>query len=450
MNYPIRISGLAGFSIIWLGQIISVLATSMSSFALSLWVIQESGSVTVYGLTRVFHLTPILLLSPLAGVLIDRYNRKWMMMLSDLLAVLATALILLLSILGELQVWHILAAAAFQGIGNAFQGPAYSAAIGMMIPKEHYGRASGMMSLMKSGPAVLAPLLAGALYPLVGLSGLLALDVTTFFVAILTLRFIPIPHLPRTAPASADLSTLWQESLYGLKYIFTRSGLLGMELVFFFGNLFGGMALTVIAPMILRRTDGDSLALGTVLSASALAGVAGALVMSVWGGPKRRIHGVLLGTFISCCFGLALVGIGQGLLIWIIGSMIFASLSPLVNGCETAILQAKVAPDVQGRVFAAVNFISWFTNPLSPLVAGLFADQLLEPWMDSQNGWAQALGSVFGNHPGAGMGLLITLCGLGAALAGLAGYLSPSLRNLEYDLPDHDQNGTLKKITVTT
>ena len=93
----------------------------MSSFALSLWAIQESGSVTIYGLTRVFHLTPILLLSPLAGVLIDRHNRKWMMMLSDPLAVLATALILLLSILGELQVWHILAA-AFQGIGNAFQG----------------------------------------------------------------------------------------------------------------------------------------------------------------------------------------------------------------------------------------------------------------------------------------------------------------------------------------
>jgi MFS family permease len=276
------------------------------------------------------------------------------------------------------------------------------------------------------------------------------LDVITFFVALAALSLVRIPQPPRTTDGLTSRGNLWQESFYGLKYILARRGLLGMEMVFFFGNLFGGMALTVVTPMILARTGGDSLTLGSVLSASAIAGVAGALIMSAWGGPKRRVHGILLGTFISCFFGLALVGVGHAPMIWIIGSVIFAGLSPIVNGCETAILQAKVAPDVQGRVFAAVNFISWFTNPISPLIAGLLADQLLEPWMASQSSFAQILGSVFGNHPGAGMGVLITLCGLSAALVGLAGYLFPALRNLEDELPDYDCLVTLKKATRIT
>jgi MFS family permease len=439
-------SGVTGFFIIWIGQVISVLATSMSSFALSLWIIQQSDSATVYGLSRVAYVTPILLLSPIAGVIIDRYSRKWIMILSDLIAALATVIILAFALRGDLQVWHIMIATIFQGIGTAFQGPAYSAAISTMIPKKHYGKINGLMSLMRSGTAVLAPICAGALYPVMGINGLLLIDLTTFVIAVIALGLVTIPSPVKSTENTPSKGSLWEESFFGVKYLLQHRSLFYMEMMFFFGNLFGGMASTLFSPMILKITEDNSLTLGFVLSASTIASVVGALIMSAWGGPKRRVHGVLLGTFISCLFGLTVVGLGKSPLVWIIGGVIFAGFNPIVNGCEMTILQTKVPPDVQGRVFSAVNFVSWFTNPIAPIIAGLLADDVMEPLMLSGSNLASTLGTVFGNQPGSGMGLIISLCGIGAALAGLAGYLFPSLRNVERDLPDHNVEPELQKV----
>src|SRR5215216_6792105 len=181
MNRP---TGLFGFTLVWLGQIVSVLATNMSLFALTIWVFEKTRSATALGLMQVFFITPLLIITPFAGVMVDRHNRKLMMMVSDLIAGLATISVLLLQFFGVLEVWHLYVAAIFQGLGNAFQWPAYSAAISTMIPKEQYGRANGLMSLIDAGPGVIAPLLAGALLPIIGLSGILSLDVSTFLLAI--------------------------------------------------------------------------------------------------------------------------------------------------------------------------------------------------------------------------------------------------------------------------
>lgn len=153
-----RPSGMAGFTIVWFGQIVSVLATNMTAFAQSIWVYQETGSVTALGLVQVCFIVPFLILSPIAGVMVDRYNRKLMMMISDAVAILPTAGLLILSATGRLEVWHFYVAAAFQGIGNTFQWPAYSAAISTMVPKEQLGRANGMMTLIEAGPGVFAPI----------------------------------------------------------------------------------------------------------------------------------------------------------------------------------------------------------------------------------------------------------------------------------------------------
>src|SRR6266508_3235359 len=193
-----RPTGMFGFTIVWLGQIISVLATNMSAFALTIWVFQKTGSATALGLVQVFFITPFLIISPFAGVMVDRHNRKLMMMVSDLLAGLATVAILLLQFFGVLQVWHLYLAAIIQGLGNSFQWPAYSAAITTMIPKEQYGRANGMMSLMEVGPGVFAPMLAGALLPIISLTGILSIDVVTFILAILILLSVHIPQPLRT------------------------------------------------------------------------------------------------------------------------------------------------------------------------------------------------------------------------------------------------------------
>ncbi len=432
-----RPTGMVGFTLVWVGQLVSVLSTNMTAFALTIWVFEETGSATALGLMQVFFITPYLLITPFAGVMVDRYNRKLMMMVSDLVAGLATISILVLQLTGHLQVWQLYAAAVFQGLGNAFQWPAYSATISLMVPKEKYGRANGMMSLIDSGPGVLAPLMAGALLPLIGLTGILSLDVITFILAITILLFVFIPQPPRTAEGAVSQENMFKEATFGFKYIFARPSLLGLQLVFFFGNLCMGIAFTVLAPMILLRTGNNTVSLGLVQSAGAIGGVVGGIAMSLWGGFKRRVHGVLAGWMIASFFA-SLIGFSVWLPVWI-GAMALSSLfNPLINGSNQAIWQSKVSPDMQGRVFSARTLIAWLPNPISPLIAGLLADYVLEPAMSVPGGLSLSLGGLIPPGPGAGMALLIILGSIGGLLAGLTGYFVNPIRNAEDLLPDHD------------
>jgi MFS transporter, DHA3 family, macrolide efflux protein len=437
-NKTNRPSGMFGFTLVWLGQIVSVLATSMSTFALSIWVFEKTGSATALALVQVFFITPFLIITPIAGVMVDRHNRKLMMMVSDLAAGLATIAILVLQAFGVLEVWHLYAAAIFQGLGNAFQWPAFSATISTMLPKEKYGRANGMMSLVEMGPGVVAPMMAGALLPLIGLTGILSLDVATFILAILILLFVFIPQPVRSEEGAQSQGHILQEAAFGFRYIFARPSLLGLQLVFFFGNLCMGIAFTAISPMVLLRTGNDSVSLGVVLSAGAIGGVVGGVIMSFWGGFKRRVHGVLAGWIVSSVF-FSLVGVGTWLPFWVAMSALASLPGPLLNGSNQAIWQSKVPPDLQGRVFSARLLIAWITNPISPLIAGLLGDYVLEPVMRVSGG---VLPSTFGwltpPGPGAGMGLLIFLSCFGGVIAGVWGYLNPYTRNAETILPDHE------------
>jgi MFS family permease len=439
MSSITRPTGLFGFSLVWLGQLVSLLATGMTQFALTIWVFEKTNSATALGLMQVFFITPFLIISPLAGALVDRHDRKLMMMVSDLGAGLATVTILILQAAGRLEVWHLYATAIVAGLGNAFQWPAYSAAITTLVPKAHYGRANGMMSLLEAGPAVFAPLLAGALLPLIGLTGIMTIDVITFMLAIGVLLIVNVPPPARTeAGRQATSGGLLHEAAFGFHYIFQRPSLLGLQLVFFGGNLAAGIIFTVLAPMILTRTGNDEAALGVVLSAGAVGGVVGGLVMSAWGGTKRRVHGVLLGHILVGLFGNMLLGLGRGVPGWAVPMFLGMAAIPWINGSNQAIWQAKVAPDVQGRVFAARRLIAWLTNPLAPIIGGTLADFALEPAMRSGSGLSAVFGGLVGSGPGAGMALLITACGLLTVAAGIVGYLVPAVRNAEDVLPDHD------------
>ena len=340
--------------------------------------------------------------------------------------------------MGILQFWHLYVASMIYGLGNAFQWPAYSAAISTMVPKEQYGRANGMMSLIEAGPGVFAPLLAGALLPLIGLTGILVIDVVTFSFAVGALLIVHIPQPERTMEGAQSKGSVWQEAVFGFKYIFARPSLLGLQMIFFFGNLFSGILFTLLAPMVLARTDNNSLMFGTVQTAGAIAGVVGGLIMSAWGGFKRKVHGVLGGWAITG-LGSAVIGLSFGLPAWAIGIAIAALISPLVNASNQAIWQSKVAPDLQGRVFSARRLIAWFTNPISHIIAGTLADYVLEPQMRSGGTLSQTFGWLVGTGPGSGMGLIILACGVFCLLIGLAGYFIPAVYDAETILPDHDQ-----------
>jgi MFS transporter, DHA3 family, macrolide efflux protein len=434
-----RPTGMAAFITIWLGQIVSVLASSMSHFGLSIWMYQQTESATAMGLMQVFFITPFLIMSPFAGVLVDRYNRKLMMMISDFTAFLATAGVLTLMALGRLEFWHLYVAAALNGIGNTFQWPAYSAVISTMVPKAQLGRVNGLVSLMEAGPGVLAPLMAGALLPVIGLTGLLTLDVITFFFAIGALLVVHIPQPRQTEEGKQAQGSILKEAAYGFRYIFQRPSLLGLQMIFFFGNMFFGIAMVAFSPMVLARTGQNTLVFGSVQTAAAIGMVAGGILMSTWGGFKRRVNGVLLG-WIYSGMGVFVLGLGIGVPVWLVAGVIGAPLvSSLINASNQAIWQSKVAPDLQGRVFSARRLIAWFTNPISPIIGGVLADVVLEPGMRTGTFLPNTFGWLVGTGPGAGMGLLMIFCGIAISLVGITGYMIPAIRNAEDLLPDHTQ-----------
>jgi DHA3 family macrolide efflux protein-like MFS transporter len=441
-------SGMFGFTIVWTGQLVSVLGTSMTQFAMTIWAYRETGSALALGAVTTAFIVPFLLLSPIAGAMVDRYNRKVMMMVSDLIAVFATSSLLIIYATGHLQIWHLYVIATINGIGSTFQWPAYSAAISTMVPKENYSRANGMMSLITSGPAVLAPMLAGLLLPVIQITGVLIVDVATFLVAIGALSIVDVPRPAKTVSGQAEHSSnLFKEGMYGFKYIFQRPSLLGLLIFFISLNFVIGLSINLLAPFILIRTHYNNTALGAVQSAGAIGAVVGGILVSLWPGFKRRTNNIFFGETLTGLFALTLFGLGRNLPFWIIFAAL-GNITPIyVNGSSQAIWQAKVAPDVQGRVFSARRMIAWITYPITPILAGALADYVTEPAMQSGSLLAKTFGWLVGTEPGSGMALQFFLAGICYILLALGTYLFfPVIRNMENLLPDHDHMETVPPI----
>lgn len=432
-----RPTGMFAFTIVAIGQAVSFIGTGMTRFAVIFFAWQETGQATTLAFTGFFAFAPAVLVSPVAGALVDRWNRKLVMILSDLAAGLSTIALLILFTSENLQIWHIYAAGAFAGAFEAFQWPAYSATISTMLPKEQYARANGMLSLSQSLGQILAPGIAGALLAFIDIGGIMTIDVITFCFAILTILAVHIPQPEVTAEGLAGRGSLLQESLYGFRYILDRSSLLALQLIFTGINLTATFGMTVLPAMILARTNENPTILGSVQSAFGVGGVAGGLLLSTWGGPRRRIHGVLGGMIAGSLLGITLIGLGHGVLVWFVGVLVFSAAIPMLNGSNQAIWQAKVSPDVQGRVFSVRRLIAQITAPVAMALSGPLADFVFEPAMQPGGLLAPVFGPVTGVGAGTGMSVMFLFAGLLSALVGVTGYLLPFVRNVEDILPDH-------------
>lgn len=434
-----RPTGMTGLMIVLSGQAVSILASNMTGFALSIWVFQKTSSATALGGMTTAFTIPYLLLIPLAGVFVDRYNRKLMMMVSDLTAAFGTLAIFVLFSTDHLQIWHFYIINGLIGLGGAFQWPAYSAAITTMVPKEQYGRANGLMSLVQAGPGIIAPIMAGVLMPFMGLVGILLIDLATFILAIGALMLVHVPAPVQTVEGLGGKGSLWKEASFGFKYIFERPSLLGIVIILLIANFFLGFPNSVQIPLVLLRTGNSSVILGAVQTAGAVAWTLGSLIMSAWGGFKDRIHGVLIGWSVYCLFGNIVFGLGRSLGIWVPAYLFAGVGSSLGIASSTALLQSKTAPDVQGRVFSARRLLTWAPDMFTPLLGGMLADRIMEPAMQSP-GWLSILfGWMTGEEPGSGMAVMMIIFGLLTIITLLAGYLLPPVRNMEIILPDHDQ-----------
>jgi len=431
-------TGMGLFSFIWVGQLVSILGTSMVRFGLMYWAWLETGQATAVALLGFFSFAPQLLLEPFAGALVDRWNRKVTIILADLVAGMGTIATLILYSSGVLEVWHLYVIATFVGALSSFHFPAFSAAVTMMVDKKQYGRAASMLGLAGSVSEIFAAPIAAVLLVWVGLPGILVIDIFTFTFAVSVLLIARIPQPEKARDLGKGMRGLWRDSKYGFRYIFKRKSLLGLQLTYFGSNFFGNIAFILMAPMVLAITSSDKVALATVMAGAGVGGLIGGIIMSAWGGSKTWKIGVIMcGILVE---GLVMVSFGLvlGVPLWTVIAFILAFSGPFVWGSSQAIWQSKVEPNKQGRVFGARGFIAMSAGAVGMVIAGPLADMVFEPGMAGSGFLARTFGWLLGNEIGSGMRLIMILCGIGTLATAVVALSVPKVRNLESIVPDAD------------
>ena len=425
------------FLIIWIGQVVSRLGSGLTGFALAVWVYQRTGSVTQLALISFSMSLPTVLMSPFAGALVDRWDRRWAMILSDAGAGLTTLAIALLVWRGQSEIWLIYLALAVVGVFQSFQWPAFSASTSLLVRQQDLGRASGLIQLGAAIAQILAPMLGAVLLSRIQLAGVILIDFLSFVVALLTLFIVRVAR-PEPRTEEAPRGSLLREATYGWTYLRRRPGLMGLLFLFAANNFTTGMLTVLITPLVLSFASPS--VLGPVLSIAGSGMLVGGVAMSIWGGPKRRVYGIFIPLL---CRGVALLlgGLRESAPLVAATAFVFMCGFPIVNACSQAIWQSKVAPDVQGRVFAIRQMVALSAIPLAQLAAGPLSDLVFRPLLVAGGPLADTVGRILGVGPGRGIALLFMALGVFNLLVLWKAWSSPRLRRVEDELPDLTQPG---------
>jgi MFS family permease len=281
--------GMKTFLVIWFGQLISIIGSGLTGFALSVWIFEQTGQATPIALNALFFNLPRVILSPFAGSVADRYNRRLVLIVADTGAALTTLAVAIILFTGNLQVWHIYLTTAISAVFGAFQEPAYRASITMLVPKKDLARAGGIQQIGFAIQTILTPLIASLLYLSIGLRGVILIDFVTFFIAVGALLVVRIPQPKPTTEVEAgeEKQSMWQDALFGWKYLRKRPGLFGLLWYYAVVNFFLSLSGVLAIPLVL--SFGAATDVGVIQMAGGVAMLIGGLAMGVWGGPKRRL-----------------------------------------------------------------------------------------------------------------------------------------------------------------
>lgn len=418
---------------IWLGLMVSSIGSGMTSFAINVWIYQKTHSTQRLSLMVLAATLPGILISPLAGAVADRWDRRWVMIFSAIGSGLSTLSIAAGFLAGSTHMWHIYVGVGGISFFSAFQSPACIAASSMLVPRELYARASGLWQFAQAITLIAAPPLAVVLVPLIGIQGVIFGDFVSYLIAIATLVTVKIPKPEAAGAGRAAKPSLFAEVAAGWVCITSRRGLAQL-MMFSAVVLFAiNMMQVLLVPVVLNVASVKALAM--VISMATLGMVIGSLVMASWGGPPRRIVGVL-GSAFTLGVALFLTGFQRGPVFIAIGLFVLGCVAPLGIGCAQAIWQTKTEPAIQGRVFAFRGMVSQACLPVACLLAGPLVDKVFNPMLAAKGMLALTIGRISGIGPGRGAGLLMALMGIVTIAAASFGLFSPRLRRLEKELPD--------------
>lgn len=395
------------FFTIWTGQAFSLIGSRAAQFALVWWLTDLTGSATILATASLVALIPEILLGPIAGAYVDRWNRRIVMIAADTLVALASLWLAITFWTGSVQIWHIYAIMLVRAVGGSFHWPAMQASTSLMVPKEQLSRVAGLNQTLNGMLNIAGPPLGALLMEMLPLHGVMAVDVGTALLAILPLFFVLIPQ---PIPARVDASqkpSIWTDIRAGLRYIWGWPGLvvlIGTAMVI---KIALTPAFSLLPLLVKAHFEGDAARLSLLEAITGVGIVAGGIALSMWGGFKRKIYTVMIGIGV---LGLSFILLSQtpaDMFGMALGCFLVAGMMiPLVDGPIMAILQGTVAPEIQGRVFTMMSSLLWFTSPFSLAIAGPVTD-----WL--------------------GIQVWYLMAGLLCAGMGLVGFFVPPLMNIE-------------------
>ncbi len=368
------------FGSLFAGQAVSLFGSSLVQFALVWYLTQKTGSATVLATATLAATLPGIFLGPLAGVLVDRWNRRLVMLFADSLVAAATLVLAYLFWVGVADIWHVYVIMFIRSAGQSFQNPALSASTSLMVPESQLSRVAGLNQMLQGGLGILAPPIGALLLGVLPLQGVLAIDFVTALIGVSPLLFVFIPQPPAGKPGVAR--SFWGDLGDGLRYVGSWPGmviLLSMALIL---NLLFTPAAALLPLLVRNYFGGGAPQLAVLDSTFGLGVIVGSVILSVWGGFKRRIFTSLLG-LVGLGAGFFLIGATPANAFWFaVGAMALAAvMQPITNGPLMAILQATVAPEMQGRVFSLVQAGATAMTPIGLIIAGPVADRFgVQSW----------------------------------------------------------------------
>lgn len=370
------------FFTIWTGQAFSLFGSQLVQFALVWWLTETTRSATVLAAAMLVGVLPQVLLGPVIGPLIDRWNRKRVMMTADSLVAFTTLVLALLFASGTVQVWHVYLALLIRSAAGSFHFPALQASTSLIVPEEQLSRVAGLNQMLQGLMNIIAPPAGALLISLLPMQGVLAIDILTAMIAVISLLLIAIPQPERQPGAGSPLAVFWRDLRGGLVYIRDWPGLRGVIVVSMLLNLVIIPPATLVPLMVTNVFGGGAPELAALNSAMGIGVVAGGILLGVWGGFKRRIITGLLAIFIMS-LSFLVVGFTPSSLFGIAVAAFFVAgaAQSMANGPVFALLQSVVAPDMQGRVFTLLMSGSALMMPISLAITGPLADRFSVPVM---------------------------------------------------------------------
>lgn len=399
------------YIIFWLSQSVSQLGSSITGFALILWVYGNSHSALTVSLMTFCNYVPYILISLFAGTLVDRHKKKSIMLISDTVAALGTAAIWIAFTVGNLQVWHIYLVNIVIGMANAFQSPAANVATRMLVPKDKISNVSGMNSLSGNLVMVLTPVLAAAVYSFAGLDAVLLIDFGSFIFAFCVLLFFI--RIPDDMPSNKKYQSIFNGTKEGFRFMREHKLILYIVFTMALLNFFSRLTYeNILSPMILARCGDNSAVLGAVNTVMGVAGILGGILVSIDKKHRDSIKMIYISAAVSFLLGDFLMGVSRNTVLWCIAGTAASLPIPFINAGQNVIMYREVPENMQGRIFAVRNAIQYSTIPVGILLGGFLADYVFEPFMRLDNAAVRILSYIVGTGTGSGMACMFLCTGI--------------------------------------